>query len=40
MLENRKGEITRRFTVDKNGKWDKNKGTLEEFFTFDDNEKK
>jgi len=39
MLENRKGEITRRFTVDMNGKWDKNKGTLEEFFTFDDKEK-
>lgn len=39
MLENRKGEITRRFIVDMEGKWQGNEGVLEEYFTFDDGEK-
>ena len=39
ILENRSGKITRRFTVDMQGKWNGNKGVLEEYFTFDDGEK-
>lgn len=39
MLEDRSGKITRRFVVDMEGKWDGNKGVLEEYFTFDDGEK-
>lgn len=38
ILENRNGEITRRFTVDMIGTWQGNKGKLEEFFIFDDGE--
>lgn len=39
MLEDRSGRITRRFTVDMEGKWNGNEGVLEEYFTFDDGEK-
>lgn len=39
MLEDRSGKITRRFTVDMEGKWNGNEGVLEEYFTFDDGEK-
>lgn len=39
MLEDRSGKITRRFTVDMEGKWNVNEGVLEEYFTFDDGEK-
>ena len=39
MLEDRSGKITRRFTVEMEGKWNGNEGVLEEYFTFDDGEK-
>ena len=39
MLEDRSGKITRRFTVDMEGKRNGNEGVLEEYFTFDDGEK-
>jgi hypothetical protein len=39
VLENRKNQITRRFTVDMEGSWKGNVGTLKEYFTFDDGEK-
>lgn len=39
ILEDRKGKITRRFVVDMVGKWEGNKGILEEHFVFDDGEK-
>lgn len=39
MLEDRSGKITRRFTVEMEGKWKGNEGVLEEYFTFDDGEK-
>lgn len=39
MLENRKGEITRRFVVEMEGKFNGDEGILEEYFTFDDGEK-
>ncbi len=39
MLEDRSGKVTRRFTVQMEGKWKGNQGTLEEYFTFDDGEK-
>jgi hypothetical protein len=39
MLENRSGEVTRRFEVKMEGKWKGNEGVLEEYFTFDDGEK-
>lgn len=39
MLEDRSGKVTRRFSVDMEGKWSGNKGILEEYFTFDDGEK-
>lgn len=39
VLEDRQGKITRRFVVDMEGKWQGNKGILEEYFTFDDGEK-
>lgn len=39
ILEDRSGKITRRFVVDMEGKWEDNKGVLEEYFTFDDGEK-
>ena len=38
ILEDRKGNITRRFTVDMTGTWQDGKGVLEEFFIFDDGE--
>jgi len=38
ILEDRKGKVTRRFTVDMQAKWDGNKGVLDEYFTFDDGE--
>lgn len=39
MLEDRSGKITRRFTVEMEGKWNGNEGVLEEYFTFNDGEK-
>ena len=39
VLEDRSGKITRRFVVDMIGKWQGNKGILEEDFIFDDGEK-
>jgi hypothetical protein len=39
MLEDRNGKVTRRFTVEMEGKWEGNNGVLEEYFTFDDGEK-
>ena len=39
MLEDRSGKITRRFSVEMEGKWNGDKGVLEEYFTFDDGEK-
>ena len=39
MLEDRKGNITRRFVVDMETTWNGNKGILQEYFTFDDGEK-
>ena len=39
VLEDRSGKITRRFVVDMIGKWQDNKGILEEDFIFDDGEK-
>ena len=39
ILENKSGKITRRFNVKMEGKWQGNKGVLEEHFTFDDGEK-
>ena len=39
MLEDRSGKITRRFTVEMEGKWNGNEGVLEEYFVFDDGEK-
>lgn len=38
-LEDRSGKVTRRFTVEMEGKWSGNEGVLEEYFTFDDGEK-
>jgi hypothetical protein len=39
ILEDRKGNITRRFTVEMETKWNGNEGILQEYFTFDDGEK-
>lgn len=39
ILKDWKGEVTRSFTVDINGSWKGNKGTLKEYFVFDDGEK-
>lgn len=39
MLEDRSGKVTRRFTVEMEGKWNGNEGVLEEYFLFDDGEK-
>jgi hypothetical protein len=39
VLEDRKGKITRRFTVDMNATWKGNEGILEEHFVFDNGEK-
>ena len=39
MIEDRKGKITRRFTVDMEGSWNGDHGKLTEYFTFDDGEK-
>ena len=38
-LQNRKGEVTRKFTVKMKGTWKGDKGRLEEQFVFDDGEK-
>lgn len=38
ILEDRKGNIMRSFTVDMTGTWQDGKGVLEEFFIFDDGE--
>lgn len=38
MVQNRSGEVLRRFRVDMLGTWDGNKGVLEEFFYYDDGE--
>lgn len=38
-LEDRKGNITRRFVVDMQTTWNGNHGVLQEYFTFDDGEK-
>ena len=39
ILTDRKGKVTRRFTVLMTGTWQGNKGKLEEYFTFSDGEK-
>lgn len=39
ILEDRSGNITRRFEVDMTGTWIKNEGILEEYFVFDDGKK-
>ena len=39
MLEDRKGNVTRRFVVDMQTVWNGNHGVLKEYFTFDDGEK-
>jgi hypothetical protein len=39
ILEDRSEKVTRRFTVEMEGKWSGNEGVLEEHFTFDDGEK-
>lgn len=39
ILEDRKGNITRRFVVDMQTTWNGNSGILKEYFTFDDGEK-
>lgn len=39
ILQNRSGEVTRRFKVNIVGSWDGDVGTLEEYFDFDDGEK-
>ena len=39
ILEDRKGNITRRFVVDMQTTWNGNTGVLKEYFTFDDGEK-
>jgi hypothetical protein len=38
MLEDRKGNVTRRFVVDMETTWTGNHGVLQEYFTFDDGE--
>lgn len=38
-LQDRSGEVARRFTVTMKGSWKGNIGTLEEYFVFDDGEK-
>ena len=38
MVQNRSGEVLRRFTVDMTGVWEGNKGTLYEKFYYDDGE--
>lgn len=39
ILEDRKGNITRRFVVEMQTTWNGNNGVLREYFTFDDGEK-
>lgn len=36
MIENRRGNVLSRFSIEMNTTWKGNEGTLEEFFTFDD----
>ncbi|HTN35002.1 MAG TPA: DUF3833 domain-containing protein [Marinobacter sp.] len=38
MVQDRSGKVLRRFTVDMVGRWEGNKGTLEEDFVYDDGE--
>lgn len=38
MLQNHRGQVTRRFVVDMQGTWQENTGVLEEHFVFDDGE--
>ena len=38
IIENMSGKITRRFTVEMQGKWSNDQGTLEEYFIFDNGE--
>lgn len=39
MLQNRRGEVTRKFTADIDASWQDNRGILDERFVFDDGEK-
>ncbi len=39
LLQDRQGKVTRRFKVKMIGNWEKDKGTLTEYFDFDDGEK-
>ncbi len=39
IVQNRSGKVLRRFTVDLDGRWQGDKGTLEEDFVYDDGEK-
>lgn len=39
MVQDRSGEVRRRFVVDMYGKWQGDKGLLDEYFVFDDGEK-
>lgn len=38
MVQNRSGDVLRRFTVEMTGEWEGNKGTLYEMFYYDDGE--
>lgn len=39
IIQSRSGKVQRRFTVDMRGTWNGDKGTLEELFIYDDNER-
>jgi hypothetical protein len=39
MVLDQNGKLSRRFTVKLEAQWNKNKGTINEWFTFDDGEK-
>lgn len=39
MVQDRSGRVLRRFTVDMTGTWSDGRGTLDEWFTYDDGEK-
>ena len=39
IIQSRSGKVMRRFTVDMHGTWNGDKGTLEEIFVYDDNER-
>lgn len=38
LVQDRRGNVLRRFKVDMNGQWDNNSGRLDEFFVYDDGE--